>query len=162
MSRVIAFPALSIETARLADLDEVAALVHRVWHAAYDRRLPAELCAERTPARLRELIAERIDTASVARLGRRVIGYCDHVANCIDGVWVDAQYRRRGIGSRLLAHQLQYLRRQGLPTVQVACEAFNRAATAFFESQGWYVLEEAVEPLAGERDIAIIVFGYSL
>jgi ribosomal protein S18 acetylase RimI-like enzyme len=84
------------------------------------------------------------------------------VANCIDGVWVEEKYRRRGIGTRLLEDQLERLRARGMESAQAGCESFNAPAIGFFGGQGWYVLEETVEPLADEMNIAIIVFGHSL
>lgn len=162
MSKVIGFPALSIATPQAGDLGAIAALVHRVWHTSYDRILPPALCAERTPARFRELIAGRLPQASIARLGHHIVGYCDHVANCIDGVWVDEKYRRRGIGSRLLAAQLEQLRRGGMLSAQAGCESFNTAAVGFFARHDWYVLEETVEQVTDEMTVAIIVFGHAL
>ncbi|MGB5538872.1 MAG: GNAT family N-acetyltransferase [Gammaproteobacteria bacterium] len=162
MSRIIAFPALSVATPQPDDLQAIAGLVHRVWHQGYDRFLPAAQCAERSPALFRELIAQRLPQASIARLGDRIVGYCDHVANCIDGVWVEERYRRRGIGARLLDDQLGRLRATGMPSAQAGCETFNAAAVGFFNKQGWYVLDETVEQLADDTNIAIIVFGHSL
>ena len=162
MSRIIAFPALSIATPQPEDLEAIAGLVHRVWHGSYDRFLPAAQCTQRPPALFRKLIAQRLPHASIARLGERIVGYCDHVANCIDGVWVEEKYRRRGIGTRLLDSQLERLRARGMQSAQAGCESFNTAAIGFFDRQDWYVLEETVERLADDMNVAIIVFGHSL
>jgi len=91
----------------------------------------AALCTERMPALFSERIAERRPNASIARPGAHVVGYCNHVGNRIDGVRGDERYRRRDIGTRLLADQLERLRDQGMPSAQASHEAFKVAAAVF-------------------------------
>ncbi len=84
------------------------------------------------------------------------------MANCIDGIRVDENYRRRGIGSQRLAAQLEYLRGRGMQTAETGCETINDAAIAFLRKQGWYVLEETDERLGEDMIIGIKVFGCAL
>ncbi len=159
MNNIIDFPGLSIGTPRAEDLPAIAELVNRTWHETYDEHLPAALCRERNESVFMSQFEPRLQSASVARLGDRLVGYADSVSNCIDNLWVDSQYRRRGIGSRLLATQLDKLTARDLQSAQAGCESFNREAIDFYAHHGWQVLDESVETIEPGLNIGVIVYG---
>lgn len=162
MSNVIPFPAPSVRRAGERDLDAVAGLVHSGWHATYGPHLPAPLVARRTLGRIGEELAPRITKGRVVLLGSRVVGYCDLRANCVDQLWVDPVYRRRGAGSRLLADALSILELRGFFGAQIGCEDFNIEARRFLERRGWRLLGSEPHSLAPGRVVEALVYGRDL
>jgi ribosomal-protein-alanine N-acetyltransferase len=159
MSELLDFPTLSIATPTSDELPAIASLVNSCWHETYDEHLPATLCRERTEAVFNKLLKPRLGAASIARLGNRLVGYADNVSNCIDNLWVDSDYRRRRIGSRLLESQLGKLAGKQLQSAQAGCESFNEAAIGFYNHHGWQVLDETVENIEPGLNIGVIVYG---
>ena len=162
MSNVIPFPVPSVRRAGEPDLPAVARLVHAAWHAAYGRRLPAPLVARKTLGRITDELAPRIARGRVALLGSRLVGYCDLRANCVDQLWVDPAFRRRGVGTRLLDDALCILRRRGFFGAQIGCEDFNEEALRFLERRGWHRLGSEPHGLAPGRMIEALVYGCDL
>lgn len=162
MSNVIPFPALSVRRAREQDLASVVGLVHAAWHVAYGPHLPAPLVARRTLGRVRAELAPRVAKGRVALLGSRVVGYCDLRANCVDQLWVDPAYRRRGVGTRLLGDALCILERLGFFGAQIGCEDFNTDARRFLERRGWRLLGSEPHSLGAGRVVEALVYGCEL
>lgn len=74
--------------------------------------------------------------------GRR--GYIYHMA-------VAEQYRRRGVGSRLVKRCLEALRVEGIGKVALVAFKYNDAGNAFWERQGFALREDL-----NYRDIALV------
>jgi ribosomal protein S18 acetylase RimI-like enzyme len=146
VSTVIEMPRLTVRPATAADVDAVADLVHRLWHETYATHVSPEAAAGRTLAGFRAEVEAQIRRAWVASLGERVIGFCAVSANCVEDLWVAARYRRRGIGSQLLAAAMADLSERGYRAAQAGCEDFNRPARAFLERHGWRVIGEEPQP----------------
>lgn len=53
--------------------------------------------------------------------------------------WVTPEYRRRGIGSRLLDHTIEYVRSQGYSHASLLVSSTNREALRLYERRGFYV-----------------------
>ena len=65
------------------------------------------------------------------------IGYCiasiDDLVGEIDSIYVQEQYRQKGIGSALITHALKWLDNQGCETIQVGIAEGNEPAIAFYK-----------------------------
>jgi ribosomal-protein-alanine N-acetyltransferase len=162
MSNVIPFPVPSVRRASREDLDAVAGLVHAAWHATYGPCVPAPLVARKTRSRVREALRPRVAKAHVALLGSRVVGYSDLRANCVDQLWVDPAFRRRGVGTCLLADAVAILERRGFLGAQIGCEDFNTEARRFLERRGWRLLGSEPHSLAPGRLVEALVYGLDL
>lgn len=160
MTNIIEFPRLRIENPGKADLEAIALLVNDCWHEIYDGHIPNQLCLQRTPEYFASILSSKLDNASVARLGNEVIGYADHLSNCIDHLWVMKQHRRQGVGKKLLDHQLKALRHNGMDSAQAGCESFNQTAIDFYTNNGWHVIDESVETIVPGLDVGVITYGY--
>jgi len=94
----------------------------------------------------------------VALDGRRVVGFADvlspwqeataHVG--VLGMGVDAAYRRRGIGRRLIDAAIAKAHARGVTRIQLEVRADNAAAIALYRTTGFEV--EAVKPRAMRFD----------
>lgn len=158
MASIIELPQLTVRQGGPEDVVAATQLVYRVWHDTYDPHLPSPMCAMKSEGSFRAHIAKRIRKAWLAFYGDELVGYCCAVTNCIDDIWVDPRYRRRGIGSRLLEQATAGIREKGYQNVQVGCEDFNEGARAFFQHHHWQVIGSASERLAPGHVVEAMVY----
>ena len=80
-------------------------------------------------------------TSVVARMGDRVVGsiLCgsDGRQGALYHVCVAREYRRRGIGTRMVGYCMQRLREMGINKVSLIAFANNDAGNAFWRQIGW-------------------------
>ena len=87
---------------------------------------------------------ERSQRVVVAEKGRRVIGYLmlgeqwNRTAE-VNGIMVDAPYRRRGLGGRFVREAEAFARRRKLRAVHWEAQTDNRDAIEFAISQGFRI-----------------------
>ncbi len=63
----------------------------------------------------------------------------------IDEFAVDEAYRRKGVGTRLIAFIREYARREGLSRIELNMWEFNRDALAFYEAVGFTTYRRYME-----------------
>lgn len=99
--------------------------------------------------RYRERWQATIDSKSepcfVAVDGKRIIGELSIFENLAHGptlgMIVDADYRRRGIGRKLMRTALNWARRHGVSKLSLRVFPHNCAAIALYESTGFRIIE---------------------
>jgi ribosomal protein S18 acetylase RimI-like enzyme len=152
---------MMVRLASLSDLNQCLALghdseTHHVWQmqvqeteravgVTFDTvRLPRGMTV-RYPRDLDQLIDDwqRGEGFLVAEAEGKIRGYVDVLARRWEGTaWVanlavDVDYRRQGIGRRLMGHAEQWAREQGLGTVVVETSTKNYPAVSFYEALGF-------------------------
>jgi GNAT superfamily N-acetyltransferase len=60
----------------------------------------------------------------------------------IEDLWISAPFRRRGVGSALLAYAEREIAARGIATAHLHVIASNAQATAFYQHRGWQRLRE--------------------
>ncbi len=95
----------------------------------------ATLCNERK-------VALRVDLAQEAETGQTV-GYCvtsvsDEAVGEIESIYVEADYRKLGIGDALMRRALAWLEGQGVSSKQLAVAVGNEQVLAFYARYGFY------------------------
>jgi putative acetyltransferase len=86
----------------------------------------------------------------VAVCDGRVIGFCGYKNDEICGLYVDPDFGRRGIASRLLEHAMQALRRQGHRRVIVDSSV---TAVPFYRQHGFCVVKERTRMTRGGMEV---------
>lgn len=159
MNNIVDIPSIEIMTPKEGDLNDIADLVNDCWHMQYDDHLSSELASQRTPQLFQQQLRRNLQQASIARISKKIVAYADHVSNCIDNLWVNPDYQRRHIASRLLEHQLQQLRQRKFSSAQAGTESFNTASIEFFESHGWQLTDKVPQQL--DKDLIITTLVYT-
>ena len=94
-----------------------------------------------SPADIRRFILRNPTTSVVARVGNRIVGsiLCgsDGRQGALYHVCVAREYRRRGIGTRMVGYCMQRLREMGINKVALIAFAHNSAGNAFWRQIGW-------------------------
>lgn len=86
----------------------------------------------------------------VAVCDGRVVGFCGYKNDEICGLYVDPDFGRRGIASKLLEHALQGLQRQGHRRVIVDSSI---TAVPFYRRHGFGVVKERTRMTRGGMEI---------
>ncbi len=162
MSDILPLPKLRTTALDLSQLDAAAEFLHRTWRETYRHDLPAGLLAERTLEYFRDYLRDRLNACWLAWFDRRLVGLASVSANCIEDLWVSRRYRRRGIGSQLLAVALEELRRRDFAYAQVGCEGFNRDAVRFFQARDWTLIAAETQELTPALHVEALVFSLPL
>jgi len=96
---------------------------------------------ERYASRWRIRINESSSAVLVATVGDRVVGFRDVYPNAehgqLLGMFVDKDFRGRGIGTQLLNGLVDWARERGLPSISLHVFTHNDRAIALYKSAGF-------------------------
>lgn len=94
-----------------------------------------------SPADIRRFILRNPTTSVVARAGERIVGsiLCgsDGRQGALYHVCVARDYRRRGIGTKMVGYCMQQLKLMGINKVSLIAFTANDAGNAFWKQIGW-------------------------
>ena len=94
-----------------------------------------------SPADIRRFILRNPTTSVVARIGNRIVGsiLCgsDGRQGSLYHVCVAREYRRRGIGTKMVGYCMQQLKLMGINKVSLIAFTRNDAGNAFWKQIGW-------------------------
>lgn len=71
-----------------------------------------------------------------------IVGVTMTQAEWVSDLWVRRDFRKTGIGGKLLAHAESEIRRRGYNTLHLRVVETNTRAVEFYRSHGWRVLRE--------------------
>jgi diamine N-acetyltransferase len=70
------------------------------------------------------------------------VGYCVSTAENstgeIDSIFIEEQYRKNGVGARLIHHSLQWLQEKGCTTIRVGVAEGHDSVLGFYRKIGFY------------------------
>ena len=96
-----------------------------------------------SPADIRRFILRNPTTSVVARIGNRIVGsiLCgsDGRQGALYHVCVAKEFRRRGIGTKMVGYCMQQLKLMGINKVSLIAFTANDAGNAFWKQIGWTV-----------------------
>lgn len=123
--------------------DEDREAVTALWNTVFD--YPHDY--HRPEASIRRMIATAPDLFFVGEIEDEVVGTVlagwDGHRGWIYSMAVDPARQRHGIGTALLEHAVEELRRRDCPKVNLQVLATNAAVIAFYERHGFVVEERA-------------------
>lgn len=94
-----------------------------------------------SPADIRRFILRNPTTSVVARIGNRIVGsiLCgsDGRQGALYHVCVAREFRRKGIGTRMVGYCMQQLKLMGINKVSLIAFTKNDAGNAFWKQIGW-------------------------
>jgi ribosomal protein S18 acetylase RimI-like enzyme len=86
--------------------------------------------------------AEDWPLAWVAATDTKILGVIITHQEWVDDLWVLREYRRRGVGSRLLAQGESEIAARGCQTCRLRVVKSNLVAVQFYSRQGWRIARE--------------------
>ena len=142
---------LKIRRLRVADLDCLLELFESVAAERVHIATEPGFDKARYRQRWQVSIASKSEPCFVAVDGKQIIGELSIFENraygLTIGMIVDAAYRRRGIGRKLMKAALDWARRRGIRKLSLRVFPHNLAAIALYEQTGFKIIERL------ERDV---------
>jgi GNAT superfamily N-acetyltransferase len=142
-----------IRPLRAGDLAELRRMQQALWPDSTDDEAAALIGLH--PFRAIVLVAERPDggLAGFAELATRSVADGCHSSPVayLEGIWVDADARRQGVASALVARAIEWAKSWGLSELASDCLIDNEASRQFHAANGFETLEEVVQ---FRRDLA--------
>lgn len=135
--------AIRIRPAAEADLPELVELLRQLFELEQD----FEPDASKQQAGLSLMLESPFAELLVAECGGRVAGFCGvqlqistamgSYAAQIEDLVLHPEFRRRGIGSRLLDAASAWAKQRGARRLQLNCDDQNLPAMRFYEARNW-------------------------
>lgn len=149
------YPTLVIRPATKEDLDALVQLVVRLkrLNAEFDPLLEVVPDIEQATRKyLEDSMASPTSVLLVAIEGSKVVGmlkgdvedrifYKPKYAGVIKEFYILPEYRRRGIGKRLMIEGIEQLRRKGAEIIMASFPALNEIAINFYKKMGFRPVE---------------------
>ncbi len=147
---------ISVRVARAADRDEIVRMRRSLWPDSTAAEVD-ELLAPGTRAYV-VLVAERLGSDGKGGLcGFAEVGTRPYAEGCesspvayLEGIWVDADARRVGVGAALVREADGWARAQGLTELASDTDLANTTSQAFHQAMGF---EEAERLVAYRRRV---------
>jgi ribosomal protein S18 acetylase RimI-like enzyme len=126
-----------LRPAAAADVAAIAPIWREGWVDGHEGHVPEALVAERTPASFDQRALERVGRTWVAERDGVVVGFVVVVDNEVEQVYVDRNWRGRGVAERLLRQAEAVIGEGGRRTAWLAVVAGNTRARRFYARLGW-------------------------
>jgi len=137
-----------IKTLKVGELNRIEPLWNslRLVHLALSphfKEYYAQQTFEQRCKKFRALPEEHVHIAVAENEGGALAGYCicsvrDETGE-LDSIYVEPEYRGRGVGRKLAESGLAWLKRQGCRYIDVLVAGGNEAALPFYEKLGFCV-----------------------
>lgn len=142
---------ISVRVASLTDAKAIAVIHVRTWQCAYRGQIPDEyldsMSIEKREKGWVEILSDPKEKIFVAEIDGKVLGFCgagksrDEFAEKNTGevmsIYVDPETIHKGVGSKMLAAALDYLKEQGYGQVTLWVLTTNQKAREFYEKKGF-------------------------
>jgi GNAT superfamily N-acetyltransferase len=139
-----------------ADVHDIAALYHLVWHETQAPFMPEEERARRTLTFFVHRMKELIPTSLVEHRGGSVAAFSSWNGNLLGQLFVARDYRGTRLASELLSATEREMAKWGIGEAELHCVVGNDRARRFYERMGWRHFGEIFEVVAGPgREVSV-------
>ena len=113
-------------------------ILKAAFDATYAGFMPAPFVqACRDENRAAQAVCRRGDSAAVAEIMGRVVGFATYQDNFINELWVEPDFMRQGVGTALLEYVEERMRLKRMATMTLYCFELNRGGLAFYQHLGF-------------------------
>jgi len=139
-----------IRRAHAADISQVAALYHAVWHETQAHFMPAAECTHRSMEFFIDRMTALLPTTLVDERNGAVVAFSAWKGRRLGQIFVAASQRGSSIASSLLTASEVEMAREGTSEAELHCVVGNERARRFYERMGWLHRGKIMEQVAGE------------
>ena len=150
---------------------QLAEHIKKMWHSAYDGLLGAEQVDYMTDTiQSASVIDEQVRNGNYIYFyivdGKKKIGYCAVEAEedklFLSKLYLESEYRGRGIGQKALAAVAEMAKRLGLSSVYLTVNKHNARAIAAYEKFGFVRTDSIVTDIGGGYVMDDYVYEYAV
>jgi diamine N-acetyltransferase len=143
---------MNIRTANTIDIDKILLLEEKIFNFHLNAR--PDWVDEKKRLFTYEFMKKTIESKTgkifIAEDDRKIIAYCivnlkeiknhqvflDMVNIEIEDIYVDEQYRKKGVGNKLFTEVKKYAKEEGVKFIELSVWGFNKNAINFYEHLG--------------------------
>ena len=141
-----------------ADVPQVAAIYHSVWHETHAPFMPPEERKLRTPRFFEERMSALLATTLVAERAGSIVGFASWQGHLLSQFYVSAAYRGGGLASEIITASEIEMARSGIKVAELHCIVGNNRARRFYERMSWQHGGEIHKQMSGSRGLAGVAF----
>jgi L-amino acid N-acyltransferase YncA len=144
--------------ARTADVPQVAAIYHSVWHETQAPFMPPEECKLRKPQFFAKRMSALIATTLVAERAGSIVGFASWQDHLIGQIYVSTAQRGSGLASELITACEIEMAKSGTKVAELHCIVGNNRARRFYERMSWQHRGEIQKQMSGSHGLAGLAF----
>jgi len=141
-----------------ADVADIVALYHSVWHETQSSFMPAEEIARRTIPFFVERITGLLQTTLVEERSGSIAGFSSWSGHLLGQIFVAPAFRGSNLATDLMAASERAMALEGVTQAELHCVVGNRRARHFYERMGWRHEGESLEKVAGPGGDVDVLF----
>jgi RimJ/RimL family protein N-acetyltransferase len=144
--------------AQAADVPQVAAIYHSVWHETQAPFMPPEECRLRKPQFFAERMTALLATTLVAERAGSSVGFASWQDRILGQIYVSMAHRGSGLASELITTCEIEMARSGTKVAELHCIVGNNRARRFYERMSWQHGGEIQKLMSGSRGLVGVAF----
>ena len=141
-----------------ADVPQVAAIYHSVWHETQAPFMPPEECKLRTPEFFEERMSALRAATLVADCAGSIVGFASWQDHLLSQLYVSAGHRRRGVASELIAACEIEMAKPGIKVAELHCIVGNDRARRLYERMSWQHCGQIQKQVSGSHGLVGVAF----
>ena len=141
-----------------ADVPEVTAIYHAVWHETQAPFMPPEECKLRKPQFFEERMSALLATTLVAERAGSIVGFATWQDHLLSQFYVAPTHRGSGLASELIASCEIEMARLGTTVAELHCIVGNDRARRFYERMSWRHGGEIQKQVSGSHGLVGVAF----
>jgi GNAT superfamily N-acetyltransferase len=141
-----------------ADVAQVTAIYHSVWHETQAPFMPPEECKLRKPQFFEKRMSALLATTLVAERAGSIVGFASWQDRLLSQLYVSAPHRGSGSASELIMACEIEMARAGTRTAELHCIVGNNRARRFYERMSWQHCGEIQKPASGSHGLVGVAF----
>jgi GNAT superfamily N-acetyltransferase len=131
-------PGVFLRSARPEDSLALVALLDEAFKTVWEPELTPDAASRYRQERQSQAYVEtNWNSFVIANLDGNLVGFIHWDGDFIHALHVASAQRRQGVGSKLLEHAEQGMRRRGMTRARVETDTFNRPSQRFYEVNGY-------------------------
>ncbi len=141
-----------------ADVAQVAAIYHSVWHETHAPFMPLEECKLRTPLFFEERMSALLPTTLVADCTGAIVGFASWQDHLLSQLYVSVAHRGRGLASDLITASEIEMAKRGTKVAELHCSVGNDRARRLYERMSWRHCGEIQKQVSGSHGLVGVAF----
>jgi GNAT superfamily N-acetyltransferase len=141
-----------------ADVPQVAAIYHSVWHESHAPFMPPEECKLRSARFFEERMSSLLATTLVAERAGSIVGFASWQDRILGQIYVSAAHRGAGVASELITASEIEMAKSGTKVAELYCIVGNDRARRFYERMSWRHGGETQKPVLGSHGLVGVAF----
>ena len=141
-----------------ADVPQVAAIYHSVWHETHAPFMPPEECKLRKLQFFEKRMSALLATTLVAERAGSIVGFASWQDHLLSQLYLIPTHRGSGLASELITASEIEMAKSGTKVAELYCIVGNDRARRFYERMSWRHGGETQKQVLGSHGLVGVAF----